>query len=110
MQAEMPNGYLPPPFQGLTDAQLLERWPHAFRFRDPSFVEIWSRWQEARRSWRKAWWGCPTGTPPSFKDEDCPDHPVAREFVAARRAYLNDLARRKSAEDRENPPDDPCFR
>lgn len=102
MTTETSNDYLPEPFKGLSDEQLLERWPHAFRFRDPDFDRIWTRWQEARRAWRLAWWSCPVGTPPFFKDEECPDHPVAREFVEARRAYLEDLADRSKREGAES--------
>lgn len=94
MQQPELNGYLPAPFRGMSDQQLLERWPMAFRFRDPEFVELWSRWQRARAEWRRTWWSCEVGTPCFFKDEDCPDHPAARAFVAARRAYLDDLERR----------------
>jgi hypothetical protein len=97
MQPE-PNNYLPEPFRGLSDEELLERWPLEFRFRDDTFVKIWTRWGRARTAWRDAWWGCPMGTPIYFSDDDCPDHPVAREFVTSRRAYLEDLARRRLAE------------
>lgn len=85
-------------FQGLSDAELLERWPYMFRFRDETFVKIWSRWDEARLAWRNAWWSCPAGTPLSFTADECPDHPVAREVVEARGAYLLDLERRHSVE------------
>lgn len=93
-----PNDCLPEPFRGLTDEQLLERWPLAFRFRDEAFVEVWRRWQRARTEWRRSWWSCEVGTPYFFKDEACPDHPVAREFVEARQAYLAELADRRGRE------------
>lgn len=98
MTESVPNNYLPKPFQGLTNTALLQRWPHSFRFRDPDFVKIWRRWQAARAAWETAWWQCPMGTLRHFRDEDCPDHPAAREFVAARRAYLDDLTRRSKEE------------
>jgi hypothetical protein len=98
MQPE-PNNYLPEPFRGLSDVALLERWPLEFRFRDEAFVKIWTRWERARTAWRAAWWGCPMNTPPFFTDEECPDHPAAREFVEARRAYHEDLASRRLAEE-----------
>lgn len=96
-----PNSDLPEPFNGLSDQQLLERWPNEFRFRDPGFVKIWIRWQQARATWRKAWWSCPLGTLWDFPDAECPEHPDAREFVAARRAYLEDLERRRTLESPE---------
>lgn len=97
--AQEPNSYLPKPFRGRTNEQLLEKWPHAFRFRDPEFVAIWKRWWDARAQWRAVYPSLDMKIPRFFHDEECPDHPVAREFVAARKAYLDDLQARRNRED-----------
>jgi hypothetical protein len=97
MQAE-PNSYLPEPFQGRTDEDLIEEYPYQFRFRDRVFLEKWERWQKARNDWRQTWPKLDMSIPVYFSDENCPDHPVAKEFVAARRAYLDDLAWRHEKE------------
>jgi hypothetical protein len=93
------NACLPEPFRGCSNEELLRRWPSSFRFRDPVFLEKWDRWNRARRVWSASWWSCEVGTPPWFEDEDCPDHPDAREFVAARAEYLEELERRRSLEE-----------
>jgi len=75
-----------------------EQHPYECRFLDPDFVQKWSRWQQARNLWRETWETLPLLTPPYFTDQDCPDHPVAKEFVDARREYLADLDRRLELE------------
>lgn len=77
-----------------------ERYPYQCRFQDPLFLQKWTRWQTARNLWRKTWEALPfaQNVPPYFTDEKCPDHPVAREFVAARKEYLADLDWRMAAD------------
>lgn len=99
MSSKVPNHYLPEPFKGLTDEVLLRQYPHEFRFRDPEFVEKRTRMEMALAAWKKVWWSCPLGTPPYFSDKECPDHPVAREMVEARRAWLEDERRRLRLEE-----------
>lgn len=67
------------------------------RFRDPEFVAIWERWQEARDAWRKLTDG--GGAPGWFTQEhdlydpdpsrlpEGPKRAVAREYLDARVAY-----------------------
>jgi hypothetical protein len=95
------NAYLPEPYRGLTDEQLVERYPYEFRFRDPKFEVKYDRFFKAIEVWREVWATLPMTTPYLFNDEDCPDYPEAREFVAARKEYLDDLRQRKLVEDQD---------
>lgn len=95
------NLYLPEPFCGLSDEELIEGWSYEFRFRDPVFVELWQRFQDACRVWEAAWWKSDIGTPMHFDDIECPDIPEAKEFIEARRMYLEDVRIRIEIESRE---------
>jgi hypothetical protein len=71
------------------------------RFRDPAFVEVWQRWQDARSVWREAWKGIAFkcfpeehgvyDPDPSLIPEG-PGRSAAQEFIDARAAYKAKLA------------------
>lgn len=77
---------------------------YEWRFRDPGFVTIWSRWQKAREAWRKAWWFMHMrdgGLDPIYDpDLTCmtrsPEHvkKAAQEFLEARVDYLAEIRKR----------------
>lgn len=77
---------------------------YEWRFRDPGFVTIWSRWQKAREAWRKAWWRLQVdeGGPDNIYDPDVSRivrspadvRAAAQEFLDARTAYKAEVARR----------------
>ena len=72
------------------------------RFRDPAFISVWQRWQDARHDWCKQWWNAPLGTDPYDpvpERIEIPSHPKrsaqvrvsAQEFLNARTVYLEKL-------------------
>jgi hypothetical protein len=71
------------------------------RFRDPAHVAIWTRWQNARAMWRKAWWGIEWGqggkdsiyNPDPSLIKDVAKQAEAQEYQEARTAYLIELKR-----------------
>ena len=70
------------------------------RFRDPAFIKVWQRWQNARAAWDKAWRDLPFKCFTPEHDVYDPDPAriaepaaaVAREFIESRAAYKAKLA------------------
>ncbi len=75
---------------------------YQWRFRDPNFIAIWSRWWDARTKWSKAWesldfkLGGPDSryNPDPTKIPDETQRAAAQEFLDARMAYLAEIKRR----------------
>lgn len=76
---------------------------YQWRFRDPSFVTIWQRWQDARADWRKlreSTLPFHEGGPDAFYDPvperitDEKHRAAAQEFQDARTAYHVEVGRR----------------
>jgi hypothetical protein len=76
---------------------------YAWRFRDPAFVAIWTRWHQARDAWGKTWEGlnfAHGGRDSRFAPvpdliPDRAQRAAAGEYLAARAAYLAELKRRR---------------
>jgi hypothetical protein len=73
-----------------------------WRFRDPNWETIWSRWWKARYTWAKDWesldfaFGGPDArfNPDPSKIPDEQQRASAQEFLDARVAYLAEVNRR----------------
>jgi negative regulator of sigma E activity len=72
---------------------------YEYRFRDPEFVAVWKRWQDARSTWRKAFEKVDfkalmagVAEPDVSLIPEGPGRAAAVEFLAARVAYKAMLA------------------
>jgi negative regulator of sigma E activity len=72
---------------------------YEYRFSDPEFVSVWSRWQTARAAWRKAFEKVDfkalkegVAEPDVALIPEGPARAAAVEFLAARAAYKAMLA------------------
>lgn len=93
-----------------TDAELVAHLPWTWRFRDPTFIAGWERWNKAMREWERAWWECETKNPGAARYQPIPEllpeqsrkgtpiRAIATEYLAARIAYLADHKARQDAQ------------